>query len=190
MGMLKEPAKWVKALRLPPGFSVCELGDQWLTFTDPHILSAEWFKGLGCGRYVSIDGNGRGTFTADLNEPVTGLGTFDLVTDFGTGEHIFNQYQVWKTLHDLCRVGGFIAFDRPIEGYPAHCYYLSDPGLFSDIAEANHYLVRRLDQRVMTRGKLMRGVFQKVKAESFRVPQQGRYQKILKVAGYGQKVAT
>lgn len=186
MGMLREPAQFIRALNLPSGFSVCELGDQWLTFTDPHTLSEKWFKSIGCGRYVSIDGNGRGTMTADLNEPIVGLEPFDLVTDYGTGEHIFNQHQVWRTLHDLCKPRGYITFDRPVQGYPTHGYYLSDPALFRDLAQANRYRVVQLCEGKTNRGLLMRGVFQKVSTAPFVVPQQGRYQRILKIAGYGQ----
>lgn len=181
MGILREPAAFVKKLPLPAGFSVCELGDQWLTYTAPHMLAADWYRERGCGRYESIDGNGKGTLTADLNEPLDrGIGQFDLVTDFGTGEHIFDQAQVWRTIHALTKAGGFIAFDRPSQGYPEHCFYNVHECLFRDLAEANGYEVLRLVRGETSRGELIRGVFRKIGDEPFQVPQQGRYRKALK----------
>lgn len=177
MGILKEPAEYVKALQLPTGFSVCELGNQQMSGEVPRP-AIDFYRKLGADRYVSIDGNGQGTITHDLNKPVTdlNLGTFDLVTDFGTGEHIFDQAQVWRTLHDLARVGGHIAFDRPSDGYAKHAFYLITAGLIQDLARANGYRILRLARKETPRGWLVRGILRKSsQASAFRVPQQGRY---------------
>lgn len=183
MGILKQPLGFMKRLELPDGFSVCELGDQWVTYTSPHYLAHEFYAKRGCGRYVSIDGNGRGTLTADLNRPVEPLGQFDLVTDFGTGEHIFDQCQVWKTVHALTKPGGYIVFDRPTQGYAGHGYYLTDECVFRDIAAANHYRIEFFQRTQTKRGELLRGVFRTPQGERpFKVPQQGRYHKILEIA--------
>lgn len=183
MGILAEPAQFVRDLDLPKGFSVCELGDQWVTYTQPHILASEFYAELGCGRYVSIDGNGRGTVTADLNRKLGAvrLGQFDLVTDFGTGEHVFNQAQVWRTVHELTRAGGFIVFDRPSQGYETHCFYLTNETLFRDLAAVNGYSVLKLEHAQTKRGRLIRGVFRKGPEAAFSNPQQGRYQKALRL---------
>lgn len=179
MGILAEPAQFVRDLKLPKDFSVCELGDQYITH-DTRRLAFDFYKELGCGRYVSIDGNGRGTFTHDLNIKWTKTWPpFDLVTDFGTGEHIFNQAQVWRTLHVLAKVGGYIVFDRPAAGYPDHGFYNIHETLLLDIAEANKYRVLKLERQKTIRGELLRGVFQKRYDNRFKIPQQGRYQKKL-----------
>lgn len=177
MGILKEPANYVKALGLPRGFSVCEFGNQFMSGDSPRP-ALEFYQKLGVGRYVSIDANGRGTVTADLNCPVTdlALGTFDLVTDFGTGEHIFDQAQVWRTMHELTAPGRWIAFDRPSDGYSKHCFYLITTGLMEDIARANGYRIVRLAREETPRGWLCRGIFRTPSRHiAFRVPQQGRY---------------
>lgn len=183
MGILAEPAAMLKALKLPKGFTVCELGDQWVTCVDPHRLAADWYRQLGCKRYESIDGNGRGTLTFDLNRKWKNdkFGAFDLVTDFGTGEHVFNQAEVWRTLHVLAKPDGFIAFDRPSEGYDEHCFYNVHETLFLDLAAANLYEVIRLEHGKTTRGRLIRGVFRKTGTTKFTAPQQGRYQRSLKI---------
>ena len=189
MGILAEPLEFVRGLPLRKGFHVCELGDQWITHTTPHILARDYYeREMGCKRYVCIDGNGRsGALALDLNKPLpknAGIGSFDLVTDFGTGEHVFNQAQVWMTVHYLCRPGGFIAFDRPTQGYSAnggHCYYNTHMCLFTDLAAANEYEIIKLEHATTTRGELIRGVYRRpLKKNKFRMPQQGRYKKLLR----------
>lgn len=177
MGIQREPAAFIAALHLAPGFSVCELGDQGMCGEPTKRLAKDWYAELGCGRYVSIDGNGRATHLADLNLPIAPLEPFDLVTDFGTGEHIFDQAQVWRTLHDLTKPGGLIAFDRPASGYDTHCFYVTHECLYQDLAVANHYTVLWLDRAITKRGDLIRGCFRRpLTVAPFRVPQQGRYQ--------------
>lgn len=179
MGILAEPLAMLRALPLPRGFRACELGDQYVTCVSPHELAADYYKReLGCGEYVSVDANGRGTVTADLNRPLSSdLGRFDLVTDFGTGEHVFNQHQVWRTLHYLCSLGGYIAFDRPTAGYPGHGFYLVDECLVRDVAGANEYEVIALERGTTKRGELIRGVFRRTCKAKFIPPYQGRYAK-------------
>lgn len=185
MGILEAPAAFVRALPLPKGFTVCELGDQWVTHTLPHVLARDFYRQMGATRYESIDGNGRGTITFDLNRKWHGtIGQFDLVTDCGTGEHIFNQAEVWRTIHTLTKPKGFIVFDRPAAGYSNHGFYNVHETLFRDLAEANRYTVLQLQRAPTTRGELLRGVLQKAAVETkFLAPQQGRYQKALKIGG-------
>jgi hypothetical protein len=185
VGILKEPARFIADLRLRKGFSVCELGNQMMAGGEKGRPAEAFYRALGCERYVSIDANGEGTYTHDLNTPVhlirhcakrDEILEFDLVTDFGTGEHIFDQAQVWRTLHDLTRPGGYIAFDRPSEGYAKHCFYLITETLLQDIRRANNYEQIRLARKETPRGWLIRGVFRKhPTAEPFHIPQQHRY---------------
>jgi hypothetical protein len=175
MGLQREVADAISALPLPKGFSVCELGDQGLSWEAKGQKSKPWYLALGCARYVSIDGNGRGTMTADLNHPIA-LDPFDLVTDLGTGEHVFNQAQIWRTLHGLCTPGGFIVVDRPTHGYDKHCFYLINECLLRDLAEANGYAVRWLARKEKARGELIRCIFQRPTTSApFVAPQQGKY---------------
>lgn len=190
MGILEEPARFIRNLKLPKGFTVCELGDQKITHTTPHYDADLFYRDLGCARYESIDGNGRGTITHDLNKPLPFHSVaisghlargFDLVTDFGTGEHIFNQAQVWRTVHALVKPSGYIAFDRPVQGYEGHGFYNTHETLFRDIAIANAYEIVRLERGTTSRGELIRGVFRKGAERKFQTPQQGRYLKSLKI---------
>lgn len=183
MGILVRPLEMVAGLGLKPKFAVCELGDQWITHGERRLASVDYVK-MGCSRYEAIDGNGRGTMTADLNLRLPihegWASAFDLVTDFGTGEHVFNQYQVFKTIHDLCKAGGFMVFDRPAQGYEEHCFWLVNECVYRDLAAANGYEVMALENEATTRGKLLRGVMRKATDRKFIIPQQRRYHKLLR----------
>lgn len=171
-------------LGLPQDFAVCELGDQRVTADGEEQLARRWFqKNTHCGRYECIDANGRaGAIPLDLNAPLAKttrgaalVGQFDLATDFGTGEHVFNQFECWRTLHDLVKENGVIVFDRPSAGYEGHCFYLIQWNLISALAHANWYHVIYLRERVTTRGVILGGALLKRKHKKFVHPQQGRY---------------
>lgn len=186
MGILGGPQAYMRALKLPAQFTVFELGDQLLTNEVGHPPAEKFYREIGCGKYVSVDGNGRnGAFAWDLNKPlprefVDKHGQFDLVTDFGTGEHIFDQAQVFRTLHQFCKPGGYIIFDRPIADYEGHAFYLIQPNLISAFAHANRYDVIKFERVRMSRGELIRGILHKIVEQAFEVPQQGRYHADLK----------
>jgi len=196
MGLGPEPQEIIRALvpKLPAGFSVCELGDQ-LYATKPKRNRGKrmwerepaegFYRALGCGRYVSIDANGRGTFTADLNADLplrfwADNPPFDLVTNAGTTEHIFDQARCWRTIHDLTAPGGHIFVEQPCEGYPDHGLYNLHPTFFRDLAVANRYEFLRFEMPETTRGRLVRAIMRRADAGRFVVPTQGRYRGKLK----------
>ena len=67
---------------------------------------------------------------------------FDVVLNFGTTEHIFNQWNCFKVIHDSLAVGGVIYCIVPMSGYMDHGYYCYTPLFFSDLAKANNYELR------------------------------------------------
>jgi hypothetical protein len=64
---------------------------------------------------------------------------FDLVTNYGTTEHVLNQMLAMRSVHDLAKPGGLIHHDLPFGGYYLHCYFKYNPGVFHDLATANGY---------------------------------------------------
>jgi hypothetical protein len=83
----------------------------------------------------------------DLNVDAPGAdlaGKFDLVTNFGTTEHVMNQLQCFRTMHELARVGGIFYHDLPHGGFPDHGYFHYTPRFFEDLARANGYAVEAL----------------------------------------------
>lgn len=97
-----------------------------------------------CGmQYAAIDiFEGDGTIVFDLNREVPApnmLNRYDLVTNFGTTEHVINQYLSLKTIHEITRPGGLIYHQLPLSGYYTHGYFSYTPLLFSQLAQANQY---------------------------------------------------
>jgi hypothetical protein len=183
------------------GAAICELGDQFCGSANGRIVARDWYGQQDVAQYTSIDANGlNGALVWDLNRPlveydgVIGIplyelagakshlrtiaelrGKFDIVTDFGTGEHIWNQDQVWRTLHELCKANGYIVFDRPTQGYGGHCFYLLDRSVIAAFCHANNYTPIWIGRALTTRGELLRGILHKRGNGPFVTPQQGRY---------------
>jgi hypothetical protein len=109
---------------------ICELGNQLnLVRNKP---AKEVYLERGVIEHISMDLNQRdGSLLVDLNEPVEGRfhGGFHIVTNYGTSEHVLNQYQVFKNINDMCALGGIIIHALVLPGnWPEHCryYYASD----------------------------------------------------------------
>jgi SAM-dependent methyltransferase len=105
--------------------------------------SAEMWVRLG-RRIVSLDivGDGADLLRFDLNcdhLPPDLSGTFDLVTNCGTSEHVLNQYNVFKVMHELTRPGGVMYHSVPVGGYTTHGLVTYTPKMFGKLAHANGY---------------------------------------------------
>jgi hypothetical protein len=136
----------------------------WDTITDgrPRARVADLAAPLRW-RYESVDISG-GSLPWDLNqvrvEPPH-LGRFDVVANIGTTEHVFNQANCFKLVHDAVRVGGAMVHFLPAAGYLYHCLFKYDPKFFLLLQQANGYEMLhagfgsqegadRLDQRHLT----------------------------------------
>lgn len=78
----------------------------------------------------------------DLNHgriPSADQGTYDLVLNFGTTEHVINQLNAFKAIHDAVRVGGVVMHQLPSVGYIDHGYFNYNPLFLNDLVEANRY---------------------------------------------------
>lgn len=126
-----------------PDPTVVEMGSQTLTIRvkdQPEIQTAPEFYGhLGFKRYESIDKDDTGTISADLNYPYMSAVEYDVVTNNGTGEHIFDQANLFRTIHNLCKVGGVMVHVLPWINWRNHGFYNFNPILFYDIAQDNGY---------------------------------------------------
>lgn len=92
--------------------------------------------------YTAIDpGTPGSTHRFDLNKPVTLTDRFDVTVNTGTGEHVFNVYQFYKTAHDLTVEGGLMIHSAPFTGWLDHGFYNFQPTFFFDLARANRYNV-------------------------------------------------
>lgn len=113
------------------------------------LCTADFYRVLGFSRYEAIDITTKfGSKVMDLNYVLlTANGyteEFDLVTNNGTGEHVFNQAAVFENCHNLCKAGGYMLHVLPFQGYVNHGMYGFHPKLFNDLARANGYKVERM----------------------------------------------
>ncbi len=94
-------------------------------------------------RYNAIDiADGYRTTILDLNHesaPQEFVDTFDLILNFGTTEHLLNQYNAFKVIHDSTKVGGYIVNSLPCVGYSDHGYFTYTPRCLFDLAGYNEY---------------------------------------------------
>lgn len=102
----------------------------------------ELFEAAGM-HYESFDiAAGYRTTVLDLNHAVLPQGLqrkFDLVMNFGTTEHILNQLNCFKVIHDATKVGGHIYHSLPAVGYVDHGYITYTGRCFFDVAGYNDY---------------------------------------------------
>ena len=92
--------------------------------------------------YLAIDLHGtEHSIKFDLNNEYKGKKKYDVVTNIGTAEHIFNQFNVFKTIHNSTKPGGLIFHQLPGQGYYDHGFYNYQPTFFFDLAQANDYSI-------------------------------------------------
>ena len=93
-------------------------------------------------KYSAIDLHGtEQSIKFNLNEEFKTEEHYDVVTNIGTTEHIFNQYNVFKTIHNLTKPDGLIFHQIPGQGYYDHGFYNYQPTFFFDLALANDYSI-------------------------------------------------
>lgn len=64
---------------------------------------------------------------------------FDLVLNFGTTEHVINQMNSFKVVHDALAIGGVAYHQLPSTGWVDHGYFCYHLPFFKDLAAANGY---------------------------------------------------
>lgn len=170
--------------------SVCELGNQTLknskaraeVYQQLGIAPAtdltstrDWYLSIGFDQYLAIDVNTeRHAVAMDLNVDIVQHYSFDqqfdLVTNNGTGEHVFNQYMLFRNAHNLCKPGGFMIHVLPFYRWVDHGFFNYHPNLFPCLANQNSYdllelwiassdtqYLHRLDVKNLSRNKGYRG---------------------------------
>ncbi|MEG4272829.1 MULTISPECIES: tetratricopeptide repeat protein [unclassified Microcoleus] len=108
------------------------------------ITAKTLYQSMGFEVYECIDADGiHNALVFDLNKNIQedhGFSEqFDLVTNHGTTEHCFNQFQCWNNIHNLCSVGGIMIHVLPAQGYVNHGFYNYNPSFFYNLATANNY---------------------------------------------------
>lgn len=168
---------------LGKNIKICELGDQRMKW-HPDGIAKTFFINNGAKEHVSIDINGRnGAINLDLSKDLLLVhpewkGYFDLVTNYGTAEHVSNGiYECFKNIHNVCRENGIIVNDGPPDCCcPWHSPYHYRPYFFPELAKKCGYKTLLFDVRVVEgrRGckdnkdrTLVIAVFQKINNKEF-----------------------
>ncbi|MHA2401913.1 MAG: hypothetical protein ACXADH_02895 [Candidatus Kariarchaeaceae archaeon] len=112
-----------------------------------------YYKRMGLDA-VSLDIQGfKGrALPVNLCEPIEDedlLGKFDFTIDAGTSEHIINQYQLFKNVFRLCRIGGIMVHILPYEKCtPGHGYWKYTSEFFHELRNSCNYTF--IDRRIST----------------------------------------
>ncbi|MHA1290481.1 MAG: hypothetical protein ACTSPB_24120 [Candidatus Thorarchaeota archaeon] len=106
------------------GLELCELGDLFMR-RDTHFgyrRASKFFRELGFKVTVIDLGIGREKIDAnvlqlDLSKPIKTNQTFDMIVDYGTGEHITDQYEFHRNVHYLSNKNAVIFRSNPSNRY-------------------------------------------------------------------------
>ena len=128
------PHEWDLIKDLPTG-SMCELGAKQAEKYKRHFEYLGW-------NHVSIDLNGTGgALPLDLQQPIDVAaigGPFDVVTNFGTSEHVNEQEPCWRNIHALLRTGGTLVSCTPLD-WPKHGRWYPSEEWYRQFLDLNGY---------------------------------------------------
>lgn len=146
--------------------TVIELGSQnlYLTNADPPPFASSWYihHGFHCYECIDLAGDNY-AWKIDLSQPIDKPPQFDLVTDFGSSEHVVQMseytkssfhegrinsiypsgeiisieigyYNCWLNKFNLCKIGGAILSENPKTGnWPGHGYSYIDMDFYKKL---------------------------------------------------------
>lgn len=100
-----------------------------------------FYKSLGLDNYHSFDiADTTSSTKVDLNEPLRNFNKkFDIITNFGTAEHVFNIGQVFKTIDELISDNGLVLHILPTFGDINHGFWNIHPTVYYDLSRKNNY---------------------------------------------------
>jgi SAM-dependent methyltransferase len=158
------------------GQSMCELGSQNMATADTTLAQSarDYMTRLGFD-YTCIDIDGKfDAVIIDLNtqawEQWSVGKQFDIVTNHGTSEHVFDQANCFRFIHAITKPGGIMIHVLPQTGYDGHCFYLYQPVFFTHLARENGYEILFMDTTKDSHGELLSVALRRVANEPFRAP--------------------
>ncbi len=142
----------------------------------PRGSSRFFYEILGIKEYTSIDINGEyNSIPHDLNEPFNDKSKFnkyDIVTDYGSCEHVFNVGECYKTLHNLLKPGGLMIIDQAL--LKGNGYFKFDETFIEGIATANSYKILYNSYVISTGSKTENGTW-----KQFHIPRNAELLNVL-----------
>jgi hypothetical protein len=101
-----------------------------------------FYESLGW-EYHCLDTDGRhGAITIDLNFdccPEQHKNAYDIATNFGTTEHLINQLNAFRVLHDLTKANGLMLHISPFVGCVDHGFFTYQPNFYYALSRYNGY---------------------------------------------------
>lgn len=152
------------------------IGNQYMRpkVREEHRLAHRHYKGIKdvFGHVVAVDNNGAAddVLTKDMGVEQKDLfGTFDLLFNGGTLEHVENQREAWRNCHYFLKEGGIAIHVCPLkDGWSGHSYFLYTENFFEELIKANKYEVTIEPKIVMHKiGQAIYIAFRKAKAGAF-----------------------
>jgi hypothetical protein len=131
---------------------ICEFGDQCFVDMDDRHLNGTackyYYEKAGVELYIAFDLSGRnGSVKIDLCKNHDFMPQFDIVTNYGTIEHVNEQYHAFKNMHDLCKRGGIMLHGFPLVAHwPDHCRYYYSLAFAYELARLAKYHVITIEQ--------------------------------------------
>ena len=159
-------------------FNICLLGNLYLrddTFnyqkqkmSKIYKVAMDYFKELDMSSF-SIDINGKdGAIPIDLSEeiPDDQKNKYHILLNGGTAEHVNNQYQCFKNIHDLCKDKSLIFHISPEVGsWPNHCNNWYTEEFFRILGYKNNYNIIDIHRNAINgkgKGYLIYATYQKI----------------------------
>ena len=173
---------WARALFNPlVGDSMLELGNKVKVSgrsKKEEMVYKHVFEQLGF-RHVSVDMNGKnGALPLDLRKPLN-LGTFDMVTNIGTSEHVSDsnydgQIACWRNIVEAMHIGSVMVSITPLEGsvkWLHHGRWYPRPVFFHELAHLNGLEA----ERVYADGNQVYARLKRIEDVDFQMPKNGIY---------------
>ena len=167
---------WEQKLLNPlVGDSMLELGNK---VKGPTMVYKDIFERLGF-RHVSVDMNGKnGALPLDLRKPLN-LGTFDMVTNIGTSEHVSEncydgQVACWRNIVEAMHLESVMVSVGPLKGatkWLRHGRWYPQPAFFHELAALNGLEA----ERVYADGNQVYARLKKTEDVEFQMPDVGMY---------------
>ncbi len=113
------------------------------------FTTEDFYLSLEYSYYNSIDINGAySSYKFDLNKNINKTynfkKSFDLVINNGTGEHVFDQHNLFLNFHNLTSKNGLMLNILPFVDWINHGFYNFNPIFFADLAASNNYKILKL----------------------------------------------
>ncbi len=142
-----------------------ELGNK---VTGAGLVYKDVFKAMGI-EHVSVDWNGKnGALKLDLREPLR-LGKFDMVTNFGTSEHVTRQEPVWRNMIEATEK--VLISSTPDPGnWKKHGKYYPTVEFYRSLADLNGLEIERLDTWATPPRRLIRARLRRKTETPFVMP--------------------